>query len=170
MRLSCSRVRAFVTGSIFLRGDSAMARVARHMTPEELNQLRLWQSRPGHLSTRELWKKHVKNRKGLRLKPLCLRAFRNVWVRQGSSWARQSTASRHACLLSMKQTADTVPLIDVCILGVWHGLCRLETCCHFYAACAHSLVAAVRRCDAMLDYRVQALTQLSVKTRSKNTL
>ena len=55
-----------------------MARAARQMTREELNHLRQWQSRPDHLGTRELWKMHVKDRKGRRLKPLCLRAFRNV--------------------------------------------------------------------------------------------
>ena len=55
-----------------------MARAARHLTREELNDLRCWQSRPGHLGTRELWKMHVKDRKSRRWKPLCLRAFRNV--------------------------------------------------------------------------------------------
>ena len=48
------------------------------MTSEELNRLRLWQSSQGTLSPRALWKLHVKDRKGRRLKPLCLRAFRNA--------------------------------------------------------------------------------------------
>ena len=48
------------------------------MTLEELNRLRLWQGGQGNLGARELWKMHVKDRKGRRMKPLCLRAFRNV--------------------------------------------------------------------------------------------
>ena len=55
-----------------------MGKAAPHMTRDELNQLRLWQGSPGHPGTRDLWKLHVKDRKGRRLKPLCLRAFRNV--------------------------------------------------------------------------------------------
>ena len=48
------------------------------MTHEELNQLRLWQSSRDNLGPREMWKLHVKDRKGRRLKPLGLRAFRNA--------------------------------------------------------------------------------------------
>ena len=71
----CDRV---LDGKRRSRGASAMARAARHMTREELNQLRLWQSSRGHLSPRELWKLHVKDRKSRQMKSLCLRAFRNV--------------------------------------------------------------------------------------------
>ena len=55
-----------------------MVRAARHLTREELNQLRLWQTNGGTIGPQQLWKLHVKHRKGRRMKPLCLRAFRNV--------------------------------------------------------------------------------------------
>ena len=48
------------------------------MTHAELNQLRLWQGSRDNLAPREIWKLHIKDRKGRRLKPLGLRAFRNA--------------------------------------------------------------------------------------------
>ena len=52
------------------------------MTHEELNQLRLWQSSRDNIGPREMWKLHIKDRKGRRLKPLGLRAFRNAFQGQ----------------------------------------------------------------------------------------
>ena len=53
-----------------------MVRAARHLTREELNQLRLWQTNGGTIGPQQLWKLHVKHRKGRRMKPLCLRGSR----------------------------------------------------------------------------------------------
>ena len=94
-----------------------MARAARHMTRDELNRLRLWQNRPGNLGTRELWKMHVKDRKGHRLKPLCLRAFRNVLNDQTYNSCKETRGRKRKLQTRAVEALNKKVTVGVGVLG-----------------------------------------------------